>query len=204
MSECPTCGQSFNQPRRDRHQTFCSIGCSARATTVKKCVRCGINTVPRHWAKHCSDCRYELDAANNHRQFVRDRLRRTYDRLGGEHCRGCDRRFMPPYSAGGGSRRKFCTETCARGYWHGYQADLRRGAMVVPKAMISIQVIGDRDGWKCHICRKHVHRKDAARDHLIPISHGGDSHPANLAIAHRWCNSKRYDGRMPAQLRLVG
>jgi 5-methylcytosine-specific restriction endonuclease McrA len=29
------------------------------------------------------------------------------------------------------------------------------------------------------------------RDHVIPISHGGTNHPANIRVAHRSCNSKR-------------
>jgi 5-methylcytosine-specific restriction endonuclease McrA len=49
-----------------------------------------------------------------------------------------------------------------------------------------------------------VKRPDASMDHLVPLSKGGDHSWANVALAHRSCNSKRGAGRLSAQLRLVG
>jgi 5-methylcytosine-specific restriction endonuclease McrA len=71
--------------------------------------------------------------------------------------------------------------------------------------------LGERDGWKCHICGKKVpqvagtaERMDGATvDHLLPIASGGEHTWANVALAHRRCNISR-GARGVAQLRLVG
>lgn len=70
--------------------------------------------------------------------------------------------------------------------------------------------IAERDGWRCHLCRKKVdpkfkypHPMSATRDHLIPISHGGLHEKRNVKLAHWDCNRRRHDGGT-AQLRLIG
>lgn len=75
----------------------------------------------------------------------------------------------------------------------------RRGAKV--GVMFTLTEIGDRDGWRCHLCGKLV---DASRsgmdptgptiDHLIPVSQGGVDTPENVRLAHRVCNSRRGAG----------
>lgn len=70
---------------------------------------------------------------------------------------------------------------------------------------VTVDYIWERDNRICHICKKYVDRKDASRDHLIPISAGGPHVRANIALAHRLCNVRRGVGkRVPAQLRLLG
>lgn len=87
----------------------------------------------------------------------------------------------------------------------------RRGMRVGrPARVMSIQELGQRDGWRCHLCRRKV--RAALRvpspgaptfDHLIPISDGGDDQPTNLRLAHFRCNSAR-GNRGVVQLLLVG
>lgn len=86
---------------------------------------------------------------------------------------------------------------------------VRRGAALVGLAM-SIEQLGERDGWRCHLCRRRVdralaspHPQSPTFDHLTPISAGGVDEPTNLALAHRRCNVSR-GNRGPAQLLLVG
>ncbi len=83
----------------------------------------------------------------------------------------------------------FCNRTC-RSYFVGRRIDL--------------VVLGVRDGWRCHICKKKVKRKVATADHLVPVSYGGPTTMENVALAHWSCNSRRGAGRIPAQLRLIG
>lgn len=71
-------------------------------------------------------------------------------------------------------------------------------------------VVFERDGWRCHICRKSVDRRLSGRDrmgptldHLIPLSAGGEHSYANTALAHRSCNSSR-GARGAVQLALIG
>jgi 5-methylcytosine-specific restriction endonuclease McrA len=75
---------------------------------------------------------------------------------------------------------------------------------------MTIAELGERDGWRCHLCRKRVYRRYRAPDprsptfdHLIPVSDHGDDAPENLRLAHLHCNSKRGAGGV-VQLLLVG
>jgi 5-methylcytosine-specific restriction endonuclease McrA len=69
---------------------------------------------------------------------------------------------------------------------------------------VSKDYIYELDNGLCHICGKKVLREKMTFDHLIPLSQGGTHTAANIALAHRACNSRRGAGRLPAQLRLVG
>lgn len=71
--------------------------------------------------------------------------------------------------------------------------------------------LGERDGWRCHICGGKVQQKPgtahepkgATVDHLVPIADGGEHEWHNVALAHRRCNISR-GARGTTQLRLVG
>lgn len=65
---------------------------------------------------------------------------------------------------------------------------------------IDRMAIYDRDGGRCHICRRHVSRASFHLDHLVPIARGGLHRAENVAIAHPRCNLSRGPGRKPAQL----
>lgn len=61
-----------------------------------------------------------------------------------------------------------------------------------------ISELGDRDGWRCHICRRSVdrflsgrHPGMASYDHVIPTSLGGSDDAYNLKLAHLQCNIRK-------------
>lgn len=71
-------------------------------------------------------------------------------------------------------------------------------------------VVFGRDDWRCHLCGGRIDKRLSGRhrwgptiDHLVPISEGGEHSYANVAAAHRSCNSKRGVSG-PAQLALIG
>lgn len=95
-----------------------------------------------------------------------------------------------------------------RAHWRRKNA-VRRGAVRVGR-QISIAQLGDRDAWRCHLCLRKVDRALACPDpmsptfdHLVPISDGGTDEPANVRLAHRFCNTSRGTGGV-VQLMLVG
>jgi len=72
-----------------------------------------------------------------------------------------------------------------------------RGAEVAGRKL-TIKELGDRDGWRCHLCKRSVnsdldapHPRSATFDHLVPVSKGGIDVPENLMLAHWGCNSRR-------------
>lgn len=78
-------------------------------------------------------------------------------------------------------------------------------------APVLLAEIAERDGWRCHICRKRVGRKiawphprSASLDHLVPLSKGGSHDPANVCLAHLGCNNSKGNRAVGEQLLLVG
>lgn len=85
----------------------------------------------------------------------------------------------------------------------------RRGVVSVGDD-ITVTELGQRDGWRCHICGKRVNpdvawpnRTAGTIDHLVPIVAGGSHTWDNVALAHARCNSSRGEGG-DVQLKLVG
>lgn len=114
-----------------------------------------------------------------------------------EHCRACERLFITRPSR----RAKCCSQVCAR--------RLQKMQDGRKSSRFSVQFIGARDNWRCHICKRKV-RKDKGNtnahgsvDHLVPRSMGGSDTLENVALAHRLCNSIRCTGG-EVQLRLIG
>ena len=64
--------------------------------------------------------------------------------------------------------------------------------------LISREIVGDRDGWACGICRCDVDSslawpdpKSPSLDHIVPLSRGGRHTYSNVRITHLTCNVKR-------------
>lgn len=98
-------------------------------------------------------------------------------------CKTCGAIFSP----GTSTVRKYCGRKCSRA---------RRGGSVNRRAWVN--KLGDRDGWICHLCLGAIQKElnwpngqAGSVDHIIPVSHGGDDSPENLAIAHLTCNTSR-------------
>lgn len=86
---------------------------------------------------------------------------------------------------------------------------VRRGAAACGPPM-TIEELGERDGWICHLCDRRVGRafrypdgRCPTFDHLIPVSAGGTDAAENLRLAHLECNLCRGAGGT-VQLLLVG
>lgn len=115
-------------------------------------------------------------------------LRLSHKRLGGlNFCDGCRAE----------SRRDINRRKNAK----------RRGAGSGGYSLIDV---GERDGWRCHLCGRHIDRQLSGNDergptidHLVPVSSGGRDVLENVALAHRRCNVAR-GNRGEVQLRLLG
>lgn len=169
----------------------------------------------RSWCKTCirDDTRNRYRADLGIRQRTKKRLREWYAvSENAERAKKRNREWMREW------RRTHLDETRERNRrWkienrdkrraeqrrtnHRYRAK-KRGAFTV--GPVDPVVVYARDGGFCHICLKHVAKKDATLDHLVPLSQNGSHTMENVALAHRVCNSRRGAGRLPTQLRLVG
>ncbi len=82
----------------------------------------------------------------------------------------------------------------------GYRSKRYRRAGTHSTALERVEIY-ERDGGRCHLCKRSVSKKRFELDHLIPVSMGGRNERNNLALAHVRCNRTRHV-RGPAQLRL--
>lgn len=65
-----------------------------------------------------------------------------------------------------------------------------------------LDVIFLRDQGICSLCHLPVKRKDASRDHIIPVSKGGEESYRNVVLAHKGCNSRKNNRVAVQQMRL--
>jgi 5-methylcytosine-specific restriction endonuclease McrA len=111
------------------------------------------------------------------------------------------------------SRR--CAEDCGRTFFDGpaavYTAWARKkaGRQWSHKERYDRMAIFERDGFRCHLCRKKINMdsKGADRptlDHLVPYAKGGADTAANVRPAHMNCNSSKQTKPMGEQLMLLG
>ena len=205
------------------HQRFCTEACKeahrrgvrTRSTIAEVCIGCGRSDGLDWWVGRIkypgsAGCRCEQCYAEYQRRRVRKPWSPTQRKIHARPpriCSDCKREYR---SCGSGSR---CAD-CAHDHRKSLRstAEARRlDAVRAGDQDIHWTLLGERDGWVCHICSKRVPKvagtakqpMGATVDHLIPIAHGGEHVWANVALAHRTCNISR-GARGVAQLRLVG
>jgi 5-methylcytosine-specific restriction endonuclease McrA len=76
--------------------------------------------------------------------------------------------------------------------------------------VVDPDVVFERDGWRCHLCGEGIDptlsgrdRMGPTLDHVIPLAEGGEHSYANVAAAHRSCNSRKGASLAPS-LALAG
>jgi predicted nucleic acid-binding Zn ribbon protein len=100
------------------------------------------------------------------------------------------------------SLQKFCSRKCMIRENRRRQKARRRARQAgLAYEHIDLATLAERDGWRCHICKRQVTRDTWSLDHLVPVADGGAHVYANAALAHRACNAAR-GHRGAAQLRL--
>jgi 5-methylcytosine-specific restriction endonuclease McrA len=71
-----------------------------------------------------------------------------------------------------------------------------KGTQVEP---INLELVAQRDGWRCAICGGKVTRENWSQDHIVPLSKGGSHTYDNITLAHRLCNTRRGIGKLAVQ-----
>ena len=59
-----------------------------------------------------------------------------------------------------------------------------------PKRTNLILSLVQRDGWSCVFCGVPTDIETVTIEHFVPVTSGGNSHMANLSLAHRDCNAE--------------
>lgn len=188
---CEWCGVPFT--RKSNRQKFCHPECKRAHRSAVPCEYEGCEKGRRGNAQFCP------------MHYGRLKRRGSLE-LPSLNCKECG--AILKRVSGKGKPPTICY-TCLDGQDHAAYSKRLRGAIYAVGDRITIGELGDRDGWRCHLCGLKV-RKRGGRDgrapsidHLIPVSDAASTHTwVNVALAHKSCNSKRIN-RGAAQLRLI-
>lgn len=203
IATCRNCGVEFRPKRKDR-ASFCSQACcwaeQKQAAAVRPVAVKPIPLMTRVWFHTCGGCGEAFCATAPRMSFCspaccsRAWASARPGRKAARSCGECGVEFAPEY---GNRRRLFCSPRCSTR--HGKRtAKLVRKARVrgvVSEAVDPISVF-ERDGWRCHICRRKTPRELRGKmddrapelDHILPLALGGAHTYANTACACRACN----------------
>lgn len=185
--------RKYDQPRQKQYPVTCA--------------RCGVEAVvTKNTAKYCSHrCWYDAKhAAHAQVELWRPKpadpkaqpvtiLKPLRPRWYSGKCPLCADWFVTF-----DPRTQYCSQRCARRADKDKRRALEREAFV---AHVDRTQVYERDGWTCQLCRNPVardevvpHPKAPTLDHVVPLSRGGTHEPANVQLAHYWCNTIKADG----------
>lgn len=211
---CVECGGRFvAESSRGPRPMYCSPRCRNAAAPSKsarrrrdptRCVVCGAWYDTPHRSLCCDSVCAEVRMRQRHAAKA-DPLR---------PCRDCGQEFVANLAqrAGSGPKKYDLCPDCALTAERAANArkNAKRRGSYVPGVQVTVEYLGARDGWRCHLCHKpvdrrleHPHPQSASRDHIVPVSEGGMDLPANLALAHLGCNMDRLTAG-EVQMRLIG
>lgn len=193
----------FSPSYRGKTGTWCRACFAAYAAGVRDtiphepqtCEACGNQYVPKQLkqsAKFCSR------ACKSEARKVELRAARLASKPTDRVCVHCG--ILMPQSMRVDA--KFCSVRCNESA-HQLKRKLRaRGAdagLGHVDGYVRAQ-IAERDKWRCGICGgrvsktlRHPNPRAGSLDHVVPVSQGGTSDPANLRLTHLVCNLRRRD-----------
>jgi hypothetical protein len=127
-------------------------------------------------------------------------------------CAGCGVEFSRRRGSTRKGARPFCSVKCRNLAVYPPRADGATGRAAdrmrcanrrarFAAALVEVvdpDAVFERDGWLCHLCGESIDRAltgwdrmGPTVDHLIPLVAGGEHSYANVAAAHRSCNSRK-------------
>lgn len=216
--QCLTCQKVFVQRYQGPAAIYCSHDCrewwrafSRRARTsiqnwalgCKVCGRPvyerGVLTPPGIPRVYCSPECGQYDRGV--RAIIHDRCRVPW-----RTCRECGKDFVGFYQR---SEFRLCPTCSGATAADRNRRKNRKRRLLGRSGSYSMTEVAERDGYRCHLCRKPVDmtlsgndKRGPTIDHLIPLCAGGDDVLENVALAHRSCNCAR-GSRGIVQLRLA-
>lgn len=189
--------------------------CARQWRETARCVTCGADLSKRRAVRYCSKRCCDVDRG----LLLAEPLPRRACALP-----ECGLEFQPQ-----ADRQQCCCEDhgkklCriryqAEGRVYKQTADQRRGRDQRRRALkkgatvgepFTVAEIRERDGNRCHLCRKKVsskpwpHPLSESLDHVIPLTRGGLHERSNVRIAHLDCNTRKGNRGGNEQLLLIG
>lgn len=213
---CEYCGKPrySDHPNRNR---FCSRGCAQKAKYYSsleeeikikndreekqraihkesECLICGKIFIPissKHF--YCSeDCTYEANLRQHRELWAAKYVPKTFI------CCECGKEIITKC---GEPRSVYCSDECSdKALNRRYKEKRKQQMKQAYREPVSLKRLYKRDKGICKICGLPIPSStdptnmwSATRDHIVPLSKGGEHSMANCQLAHRMCNSLKLD-----------
>lgn len=70
------------------------------------------------------------------------------------------------------------------------------------RGVVLIKTLWKRDGKRCWYCGKPLTLSTTTIEHLLSVTHGGNNHLSNLAVADEECNQRAKNMSIPEKVKL--
>ena len=206
MKTCTECGIEIEDKSQGRRRKTCSRYCrdqryyrikkEKKETTIVNCKICSKPFEKGTKKTYCSEsCYYESIKINSSKRWQKEKAAKPeFKEL---PCTWCNQTVIIRSSFPGlRVTHPDCKKERIRA--RNKTKNTRRRTYQAVTHRVSIEQIGDRDNWTCHICSEPVdpylpgnHREGGTYDHVIPLSKGGSDQVDNLKLAHWICNVRK-------------
>lgn len=207
VKTCQVCFKQFQQLGAGAPRKVCSQKCRktrdaqlSKARYLKKsysktCVMCSSGFQAKAINQNiCSEkCRVQRDTRRSRENYYRQHPKGLKQII----CSWCNKPVIVPSSF---TQKIVSHPQCKEERLRKRQrrkAVGRRGYRAALRSL-SIEQLGDRDNWTCHICEQSVNpllpcndKQGATVDHVMPLSRGGSDELDNLKLAHWICNVRK-------------
>lgn len=184
---CAYCGADISHTHANRR--YCSVACKWQRRKALDGIPCSVCGEPTGWVAQSGK------AAVIHKRCSRGPTYRVKNKRARGYidhwtCAGCGVECERPATKG--QKPKWC-EKCRR---------VQRNRLIKVSHSVRLSIYA-RDDWTCWLCGDPVegdligsHSEwRPSLDHVVLRSRGGSDDPANLRLAHWWCNIVRCDER---------
>jgi endogenous inhibitor of DNA gyrase (YacG/DUF329 family) len=165
------------------------------------CTHCGQQYIPRQLKPGAAFCSRECKEAA--RKAAGKAARLAAKAAATRLCPQCGEP-LPPIMR---TDAAFCSDRCNQ-LAHRVNTQIRKGRH--PDG-VTVTSLGDRDGWRCGMCRqpidpalRHPDPLSGSIDHIVPVSEGGGDDPSNLRLVHLVDNLRRGNVGGGEQLAIFG
>jgi 5-methylcytosine-specific restriction endonuclease McrA len=231
-SKCEGCGCRFTLPKRSKARgKFCSLSCyrgnPTGFITEKVDVANGhgsLDAVRRYmganpWVKHHKVMLAEHKKIKDTRSRASRRAAKQFRRIAGGAMKSLK------YNLDGSKRRKrrkpigacyncgvavdstriWCSDMCNTRH----KKDTRRAKESIGK--VNFTAICDRQGYRCKYCGRHMvapyehgNKLSLTKDHVVPLSKGGNHEESNIVACCLECNSSKSSRMLEHWMKLGG
>lgn len=214
VAGCLQCGQPTPKSERGPRASYCSTRCRDRSQYLRTTKARRPTRRKAQRALTCDQCGDPFTSARMDARFCTKRCSSAWQRA---HAKsGCSVMDCPrPLRAKGMCNLHYRQARGEKQLWTDKRRDAYHQRRAQKKATandrpVLLAEIRERDGNRCHLCRKKVsvkpypHPLSPSLDHIVPLSLDGEHVPENVRLAHLVCNTAKGNRGGNEQLLLIG